>query len=90
MVVVPLDNFVKLTYGRTPVDWFGMGLTAGGIYLAFVLSRRRRLRLPPRIARPRPVRRPRPPADDSGSAEPVYATVGGGSGDDRERWGNPS
>ncbi|MBW8826803.1 MAG: hypothetical protein JF603_10705 [Acidobacteria bacterium] len=90
MVVVPLDNFVKLTYSRTPVDWFGMALTAGGIYLAFVLSRRRRLRLPPRIARPRSVRRPRPPAGDSSSAEPVYATVGGGSGDDRERWGSPS
>lgn len=87
MVVVPLDNFVSLTYGRTPVDWFAMAMTAAGIYLAFVLSRRRRLRLPPRISRPRPVRRPRPPADDSGAAEPVFATVGGGATDDRERWG---
>lgn len=85
MVVVPTDNLVSLEYGRTPVDWFGILCTLGGIALVVVLARRRRLRIPPRPPRTRPEPAPAPtgPWPDD-----VFATVGGG-GPDRERWGAP-
>ncbi|MCU1375469.1 MAG: hypothetical protein JWO68_2755, partial [Actinomycetia bacterium] len=83
MVVVPTDNIVTLNYGRTGVDWAGMLLTVGGIGLVVLLARRRRLRIPPYLPRVRS--EPTPPSGP-GFDEDVLATVGGGGGDERERW----
>jgi hypothetical protein len=81
MVVVPTDNLVTLTYERTTVDWLAILLTVGGVALTIMMGRRRRLRIPPRLPRQRPV--PVPPDPDE-----AFATVGGGT-PDRERWGPP-
>ncbi len=40
MVVVPTSNTVKLTYSKTPLDWFFYGLTFFGIALCFFWRRR--------------------------------------------------
>ncbi len=40
MVVIPTENHVELSYGRTWVDWAGLALTAGGIVLLVMLFRR--------------------------------------------------
>jgi hypothetical protein len=82
MVVVPTDNLVTLHYERTNTDWLSIILTFVGMWLTYMLARRRRLRIPPRIPRPRRAPQPTPEPED------VLATVGGG-GADRERWGPP-
>jgi hypothetical protein len=81
MVVVPTGNHVTLRYGRTGVDWLGIGLTLLGIVLAFVLARRR-LAI-----------RPRPPREDVAEEETTppsiwfddELTTVGGSADDEHR-----
>lgn len=44
MVVIPTSNHVSLYYGRTPVDWLGVGLTVGGFVLVGWLVWRERRR----------------------------------------------
>jgi hypothetical protein len=83
MVVVPTDNFVELNFKRTSVDWAGIAMTLVGIWLAVLLARRRRLRIPPRTPKASPDDVPTPPWSDD-----VLATVGGG-GPERERWSSP-
>jgi hypothetical protein len=39
MVVVPTDTEVKLTYSKTPLDWFFYSLTFLGIALCFYWRR---------------------------------------------------
>jgi hypothetical protein len=53
MVVVPTSTQVRLVYGRTSVDWLGIGMTAAGVValVAMALVRRRgRLPAPPAVA----------------------------------------
>jgi hypothetical protein len=50
MVVVPTENHVTIQYGRTPVDLFGLALTAAGLVIVvspLFLRRRRRGRAAP-------------------------------------------
>ena len=47
MVVVPTDNEVSMTFGRTGVDHAAIGLTIVGIAAAVVLARRRPVAVPP-------------------------------------------
>ena len=75
MVVVPTENSVRLSYGRTAVDWVANLLTVLGLVGVWWLSTNRRPgvtrvaeRRPPGRAGPRPgrARRPRPPAPHRG------------------------
>lgn len=80
MVVVPTDNLVSVEFQRTGVDWLGLAMTALGLFLLVAMSRRRRLRISPKVPRVR-AQPPSPPADD------VFVTVGGAT--ERERWSPP-
>jgi hypothetical protein len=81
MVVVPTDNFVTLSYGRTRLDWFSIVATLVGLWLAVRLGRQRRLRFPPRVPRATPP----PPVPD----EDQLATVGAPGSESHERWVPP-
>ena len=50
MVVVPTGRTVELQYGRTGLDWLGIGLTLLGIVAIVVLARRRPLTFAPLAA----------------------------------------
>jgi len=50
MVVVPTERTVELRYGRTGLDWAGLGTTLVGIAGIVVLGRRRPLSFAPRPA----------------------------------------
>jgi hypothetical protein len=68
MVVIPTDTEVELTFGTTPVEWLGLGMTMLGIVLLFALRRRP----PVRVERPS-ARSDYGPDEDfwSGSPEPL-------------------
>jgi hypothetical protein len=79
MVVVPTGTEVRLSYGRTPVEWAAYGLTAVGLALLALLVTRPPLEVPGPVAAP--VRRRRLIRDpDRPDAGP-----GPGGGPDRER-----
>jgi hypothetical protein len=49
MIVVPTSHHVSLTYGYTPVDWTGLGLSVIGLVCVVVMARRPQ----PQFRRPR-------------------------------------
>ena len=68
MVVIPTERHVKLTYGYTPVDLTGWGLTLAGFVGLFFLWRRGRVEYPS-SATDEPVVEGTPPPGDAAADE---------------------